>query len=59
MPAPELNHIMQTGLAFWASKPGGFDYTGADCISWMKDAGFRETSVEHLIVPDSMVGGIK
>jgi hypothetical protein len=38
---------------------GGFDYTGADCQGWMKDAGFKETSVEHLIGPDSMVIGIK
>lgn len=38
---------------------GGFDYTGADCMQWMKDAGFRETRVEHLVGPDSMVVGIK
>ena len=37
----------------------GFDYTGADCSQWMKDAGFRETRVEHLVGPDSMVIGIK
>ena len=39
--------------------PGGFDYTGADCSAWLKEAGFRETRVEHLIGPDSMVIGIK
>ena len=39
--------------------PGGFDYTGADCSGWFKEAGFRETRVEHLIGPDSMVIGIK
>ena len=38
---------------------GGFDYTGADCIAWMKDAGFREARVEHLVGSDSMVIGIK
>jgi hypothetical protein len=38
---------------------GGFDYTGADCQGWMRDAGFRETRVEHLVGPDSMVVGIK
>lgn len=38
---------------------GGFDYTGADCIGWMKDAGFKEARVEHLVGPDSMVVGIK
>ena len=37
----------------------GFDYTGADCSGWMKEAGFRETRVEHLVGPDSMVIGIK
>jgi hypothetical protein len=38
---------------------GGFDYTGADCRGWMTEAGFRDTRVEHLIGPDSMVVGIK
>lgn len=46
-----LNMLIET--------PGGFDYTGQDCTTWMKDAGFRETRVEHLIGPDSMVVGIK
>ncbi|MDE3201159.1 MAG: methyltransferase domain-containing protein [Acidobacteriota bacterium] len=39
--------------------PGGFDYAGADGISWMKEAGFREVHVEHLAGLDSMVVGIK
>jgi O-methyltransferase domain/Dimerisation domain len=39
--------------------PGGFDYTGADCIGWMQEAGFTSTRVEHLVGPDSMVVGIK
>ncbi len=38
---------------------GGFDYSGADCMAWMRDAGFKETRVEHLTGPDSMVVGIK
>jgi len=38
---------------------GGFDYTGADCSAWLRQAGFREIRVEHLIGPDSMVIGIK
>jgi hypothetical protein len=38
---------------------GGFDYSGSDCMGWMKDAGFRQTRVEHLVGPDSMVIGIK
>ena len=39
--------------------PGGFDYTGKDCIGWMKEVGFREARVEHLLGPESMVIGIK
>jgi SAM-dependent methyltransferase len=39
--------------------PGGFDYTGAECIGWMKEAGFRDAHVEHLVGPDSMVVGFK
>jgi hypothetical protein len=46
-----LNMLIET--------PGGFDYTGADCMGWMKEATFRETRVEHLLGPDSMVVGIK
>lgn len=46
-----LNMLIET--------PGGFDYAGADCIAWMKAAGFEETRVEHLVGPDSMVIGIK
>ena len=46
-----LNMLIET--------PGGFDYTGADCSRWVRDAGFRETRVEHLVGPDSMVIGIK
>ncbi len=38
---------------------GGFDFTGADCRSWMQDAGFKETRVEPLCGPDSMVIGMK
>lgn len=38
---------------------GGFDYTGADCAGWMKEAGFRETRQQHLVGPDSMVIGVK
>jgi hypothetical protein len=46
-----LNMLIET--------PGGFDYSGADCIGWIKEAGFREARVEHLVGPDSMVVGIK
>jgi len=46
-----LNMLIET--------PGGFDFTGADCQDWMKQVGFRETRVEYLVGPDSMVIGIK
>jgi ketosteroid isomerase-like protein/SAM-dependent methyltransferase len=38
---------------------GGFNYTGADCVGWLSDAGFRDCYVEHLCGPDSMVVGTK
>lgn len=38
---------------------GGFDYTGKDCMGWMKEAGFESARVEHLVGPDSMVVGLK
>ena len=46
-----LNMLIET--------PGGFDYTGADCFGWMKEAGFSSSGVEPLVGPDSMVVGIK
>jgi hypothetical protein len=46
-----LNMLIET--------PGGFDYTGADCCRWMKEAGFRDMRVEPLLGPDSMVIGVK
>jgi hypothetical protein len=46
-----LNMLIET--------PAGFDYTGADCSSWMKEAGFSTTRVEPLVGPDSMVIGVK
>ena len=46
-----LNMLIET--------PGGFDYTGADCAGWMREAGFSSTRVEALVGPDSMVIGIK
>jgi hypothetical protein len=46
-----LNMLIET--------PGGFDYTAADCQGWMRDAGFSDTYVKHLVGPDSMVVAIK
>lgn len=46
-----LNMLIET--------PGGFDYTGKDCRGWMNEAGFRQSYVEPLAGPDSMVVEIK
>ncbi len=46
-----LNMLIET--------PGGFDYTGADCQAWLREAGFRRSKVVALAGPDSMIVGIK
>jgi hypothetical protein len=46
-----LNMLIET--------PGGFDYTGAECLGWMREVGFTVASVEHLWGPYSMAVGIK
>lgn len=38
---------------------GGFDFTGADCIIWMREVGFRDMRIEPLTSEQSMVVGIK
>jgi hypothetical protein len=50
---------LMMSLCMLIETPEGFDYTGADCMGWMKEAGFRQTRIEHLVGPDSMVIGIK
>jgi O-methyltransferase len=46
-----LNMLIET--------PGGFDFTGADCQAWMREAGFSQTRVESLVGPQSMIVAIK
>lgn len=46
-----LNMLIET--------PDGFDYTGAQCQGWMKEAGFKQVRVEPLTGADSMAVGIK
>lgn len=46
-----LNMLIET--------PGGFDYTGADCVGWLREAGFASVRQEALVGPYSMVVGIK
>jgi len=38
-----LNMLIET--------PAGYDYTGADCIGWMRETGFRDMRAEHLAGP--------
>src|SRR5271166_3074537 len=38
---------------------GGFEYTGAECEGWMREAGFSATRVEPLVGAHSMAIGIK
>lgn len=38
---------------------GGFDFTGADCIGWMREAGFRDMRVGPLASGQSMIVGLK
>lgn len=46
-----LNMLIET--------PGGFDFTGADCIGWMREAGFASARVQHLAGPSSIVIALK
>jgi len=50
---------LRMSLNMLIESPGGFDYTGQDCMASMKEVGFREARVEHLVGPESMVIGIK
>jgi hypothetical protein len=46
-----LNMLIET--------PAGYDYTGADCMGWMREVGFRDMRVEPLAGSASMVVGFK
>ena len=46
-----LNMLIET--------PGGFDFTGADCQAWMREAGFSQARVESLVGPQSMIVAVK
>ena len=46
-----LNMLVET--------PGGFDYTGADGIGWVREAGFREAKVIPLQNPSAIIVAMK
>lgn len=46
-------------LTMLIETPGGFDYTHADGIGWLREAGFRDVRSQPLAGIDSMVIGFK
>jgi O-methyltransferase domain/Dimerisation domain len=48
-----------TSIHMLLESPGGFDYSGADCIGWMTETGFRDCTAEPLAEPVSVVVGYK
>ncbi|XYI00138.1 methyltransferase [Sorangium sp. So ce1128] len=46
-------------LTILLETPEGFDYTSADCASWLRDQGFRDVRAERLVGSDSFVVGVK
>lgn len=57
MKAPTFGLLMSLHMLLVSS--GGCDYTGADCVGWLSDAGFRDCYVEHLWGPESVIVGRK
>ncbi|GAA4650314.1 methyltransferase [Kistimonas scapharcae] len=55
----ENTHGLLMSLNMLVETQGGFDFTGADCCSWLEAAGFSGTRIEHLQGADSMVIAIK
>jgi hypothetical protein len=52
-------HGLLMSLNMLIETPGGFDYTGADCKAWMREAGFSSARIEPLVGPQSMAVGVK
>jgi hypothetical protein len=48
-----------SSLQMLLTSPGGFNFTGADCVGWMRETGFRDLRVEPLTADQSMIVGIK
>jgi hypothetical protein len=49
--------LASLNMLLWTA--GGGDFSGADCIQWMREAGFRNLRVEPLAAEQSMVVGEK
>lgn len=48
-----------TSLHMLLESPGGFDYTGADCVTWLEETGFKSCSARPLDGPVALVTGHK
>lgn len=55
----ENEQALLASLNMLVISEGGFDFSGADCIGWMRSAGFRDMRVEQLTAEHAMVVGIK
>jgi hypothetical protein len=49
--------LSSLNMLLWTS--AGFGYAGAECIGWMREAGFGDARVESLVAGQSMVIGQK
>jgi hypothetical protein len=49
--------LSSLNMLVWTA--AGFGYSGAECMSWMREAGFVSTRVEALVAGQSMVIGNK
>ena len=49
--------LSSLNMLVWTT--AGFGYTGADCMEWMREAGFRGMRVEPLVTSQSMIVGFK
>jgi ubiquinone/menaquinone biosynthesis C-methylase UbiE len=52
-------HSLLASLNMLIETAGGFEYTDAECMSWMQEAGFREIRIEPLGATQTAVIGIK
>jgi len=57
--AGALRNEVKQGRDLFDEIGEGFDFTGAEFVNWLKEAGFAEMRVEPLVGPDSMVIGVK
>jgi len=52
-------HALLQSLNMLVMTENGYDYTAADCIEWLKEAGFHQMTVEPLVCHHSMIVSAK